>query len=162
MLSATLSPEVSGAILIFLGLTMIASELFSPSHGSLAVGGGIGILAGAAMLTEPGLATTGVSAPLLLCIAIAAVALIFVATSMAAAARRRRVVTGKESMIGAVGSVLSWDGGIGHVFLHGERWQARGEPAVATDSVRVIGIDGLTLEVVPATVPGSDQEPERS
>ena len=58
--------------------------------------------------------------------------------------RRYRVQTGVEAMIGERAEVI----GPGRVRLRGEIWSARGAIAGA-DTVRVTGIDGLTLEVEP-------------
>lgn len=162
MLSAALWADIIGTMLIFLGLVTIASELLSPSHGALALGGMIGLFMGAAILNEPSLAAVNGSGSLLISIAVVAFGLAIFAALMAAAIRRRQVVTGKEAMIGAIGSVLSWAGGNGHIFLHGERWQATGGPAVSNGAVRVIGMDGLTLEVEPAIAFGRGQEPRQS
>jgi membrane-bound serine protease (ClpP class) len=47
--------------------------------------------------------------------------------------------------------VLDWKDGRGHVFVHGERWRARGvDELAAGHAVEVRGIDGLTLRVGPA------------
>jgi membrane-bound serine protease (ClpP class) len=57
-------------------------------------------------------------------------------------------------MIGAKATVQDWDagkgGGKGHVFVHGERWQAvSGAPLEKGQQVRITGIDGLTVTVEP-------------
>src|SRR3546814_16229453 len=65
--------------------------------------------------------------------------------------RRRKIFSGREEMIGASGTVLDWNNGTGHVFAHGERWQAAGvADLTAGMSVRVTGIEGLTLDVTQA------------
>lgn len=45
------------------------------------------------------------------------------------------------------GPVLSWEGSGGHVLVHGERWRASGAALAPGGLARVVGIDGLTLEV---------------
>jgi membrane-bound serine protease (ClpP class) len=68
------------------------------------------------------------------------------------------VVSGREQMVGAPGRVLavgtdSW------AEVHGERWKIRSaEPLLPGQAVRVLAIDGLTLQV--RTEPRPD-EPER-
>lgn len=163
MLNTALSADITGTMLIFIGLVTIAGELLSPSHGALALGGMLGLFVGATILNEPSLAATvNGSGSLLISMTVVAFGLALVAAWMATAVRRRRVVTGKEAMIGAIGSVLSWGGDNGHIFLHGERWRATGGPMVSNGSVRVIGINGLTLEVEPAIALRRDQEPRQS
>ncbi|MFW2853928.1 NfeD family protein [Sphingomonas sp. TX0543] len=43
--------------------------------------------------------------------------------------------------------MLSWEGSGGHVLVHGERWRASGAALAPGGLARVVGIDGLTLEV---------------
>src|SRR3546814_13485381 len=59
-------------------------------------------------------------------VAIASLALTVVIARLALVSRRRKIVSGREEMIGANGTVLDWNNGTGHVFAHGERWQAAG------------------------------------
>ncbi|WP_340267157.1 NfeD family protein [Sphingobium mellinum] len=161
MISSLLLADIIGTLLIVLGLVTLAGELFSPSHGALALGGMIGLFLGAAILNEPDLAANGVG-PLLISTAILVFGLAILVAWAAAAIQRRRVVTGQEALIGAIGRVLSWDGGDGHIFVHGERWRASGGPVVANGSVRVVGIDGLTLAVEPTHAPGRSQDRRKS
>jgi membrane-bound serine protease (ClpP class) len=65
--------------------------------------------------------------------------------------RRWRVRMGPETLIGARASVVSDCAPVGQVRLQGELWQARCEAgAGAGSTVRVVGRDGLTLDVEPA------------
>lgn len=161
MIVSLSSEYIIGALLIFLGLVTLVGELFSPSHGALALAGMVGLFLGVAILNEPDLAANGVG-PLLISTAILVFGLAILVAWVAAAVQRRRVVTGQEALIGAIGRVLSWDGGDGYVFVHGERWRASGGPVVANGSVRVVGIDGLTLAVEPTPAPGHSQDRRKS
>jgi membrane-bound ClpP family serine protease len=87
---------------------------------------------------------------------------------------RRPALTGKEGMIGEVGTVRSPVGvhSEGWVFVHGERWRAllafvpeetdpqEGEPIVgAGRKVRVVGFgEGGVMQVVPIGLPGSSRD----
>jgi membrane-bound serine protease (ClpP class) len=63
-------------------------------------------------------------------------------------ARRTRIATGVDGMIGLEGYAETPIEPEGRVFVHGELWQARSKVKIATgEGVRVIGINGLTLEV---------------
>ena len=58
--------------------------------------------------------------------------------------RRYRVTTGAEGMVGERAEVI----GPGRVRIRGEIWNARGgEGSITGATVRVAGVDGLTLEV---------------
>jgi membrane-bound serine protease (ClpP class) len=62
--------------------------------------------------------------------------------------RRRRVQMGPETLVGAVGRVVSACRPLGQVRLAGELWQARCEAgADVGERVRVTALDGLTLLV---------------
>jgi membrane-bound serine protease (ClpP class) len=68
--------------------------------------------------------------------------------TMFARSRQRPVTTGQEEMVGSRVRVIEWQGGKGRVRVHGEIWYARGPAALQPgQEVRVIGIDGLTLQV---------------
>jgi membrane-bound serine protease (ClpP class) len=70
--------------------------------------------------------------------------------------RRYRVQTGVEGMIGERGEVIATlGGGLGRVRAHGEIWSARAREDVAVgERVRIVAVDGLTLEVEPETEKG--------
>jgi membrane-bound serine protease (ClpP class) len=64
--------------------------------------------------------------------------------------RRYRVRTGAEGLVGESAEVIEPCDPEGRVRLHGEIWRARsGTPAAVGETVRVAGVDGLTLEVEP-------------
>ena len=64
--------------------------------------------------------------------------------------RRRPAKTGQEELVGSEASVLEDFNGKGHVRLHGERWHARStEPLRKGQRVRVVRVEGLTIEVEP-------------
>jgi membrane protein implicated in regulation of membrane protease activity len=70
-------------------------------------------------------------------------------------ARRWRPKTGAEAMLGQVAEVVAPCRPTGQVRVQGELWQARcAEGADVGQSVRIEGIDGLTLVVVPTAEPG--------
>jgi membrane-bound serine protease (ClpP class) len=69
---------------------------------------------------------------------------------VALGARRRRVVSGREEMIGGTGVVQDWSDGKGHVYAHSERWRAvSSSPLKKGDRVRTLAIHDLTLTVAP-------------
>lgn len=64
--------------------------------------------------------------------------------------RRYRVTTGAEGLIGSIGEVIEECDPRGRIRLRGEIWHARcSEGAGVGERVRVIAVDGLTLEVEP-------------
>jgi membrane-bound serine protease (ClpP class) len=68
--------------------------------------------------------------------------------------RRYRVRVGAESLVGERAEAITACAPEGHVRLRGEVWRARcSAPVPAGASVRVLGLDGLTLEVEPGEGP---------
>jgi membrane-bound serine protease (ClpP class) len=65
--------------------------------------------------------------------------------------RREKVQTGVESLLGATGEVTDELAPTGQVRVLGELWQARSSSELPRGSrVRVVAVQGLTLQVVPA------------
>lgn len=64
--------------------------------------------------------------------------------------RRYRVTTGAEGLVGERAEVVEACAPLGRVRVRGELWQARcSAPAIAGQRMRITGVEGLTLEVVP-------------
>jgi membrane-bound serine protease (ClpP class) len=148
---AALPVTFAGIALILLGLAMIAAEAFTPSFGVLGIAGTVALAFGATILVDTDVPEFQIGWPVAAGIAVASLAIVLVIARFALSSRRARIVSGKEDMIGAVGEVLEWKGSRGHVFVHGERWRARGVDKLKRgDAVEVLGIDGLTLTVGPA------------
>lgn len=67
---------------------------------------------------------------------------------MALRSHNDRVTTGKAGMIGMTGRANTELAPEGKVFIRGELWRARASIRIAAgESVRVLGVTGLTLEV---------------
>lgn len=146
MLDAILPLGASATILIVIGLLLLASELSAPAHGVVAGLGIVAITGGAAALLCPGAATM-INAPVLLLGGLLSLVAAGLVTTMSLSVRRRGIRTGREALLGMTGPVLSWEGSGGHVLVHGERWRASGAALAPGGLARVVGIDGLTLEV---------------
>ncbi|MCW5725067.1 MAG: nodulation protein NfeD [Maricaulaceae bacterium] len=149
---AVLPIAYAGAALMILGVALMVAEGFAPSFGILGIGGAAAFIFGAAILIEPGTPGYAISWPLIAGTAATTLAFSLIVVRLAIRSHRRKVATGREEMTGARGRVTDWDGAQGHVFAHGERWQAvSAAPLQPGDAVRVTGIDGLTLTVEPET-----------
>jgi membrane-bound serine protease (ClpP class) len=70
--------------------------------------------------------------------------------------RRRRSTVGVDSLVGASAEVVTTLAPTGQVTLDGEIWRAHAEAgAQVGDTVRIRSVEGLTLEVEPASVGSS-------
>lgn len=156
---AVLPVNYAGVALIVLGLVLMAAEAFSPSFGVLGLGGLFAFIAGATVLIDTDLPQFRVDWPLIIVLGLAALGLSVVIARLAITSQRRKIVSGREEMIGLTGTVADWAGGSGHVIVHGERWQAVGTDSLLKGQpVQVVRIDGLTLTVAPV----SPAEPRQS
>ncbi|MCG5535453.1 NfeD family protein [Ectothiorhodospira mobilis] len=145
----------AGLALILVGVVLMIAEAFVPSLGILGFGGVAAFVFGSIILVDEG--NLGISIPLIGGTALVS-ALFFVwVLGRFFQMRRRHVTTGREEMIGAVGTALKdFSGGSGRIRVHGESWLARSDAPVARgDSVRVTAMDGLTLTVEPARETGT-------
>ena len=86
-------------------------------------------------------------------LALASLATLLMIGSFAARSFKRPVVSGREEMTGALGTVSGpAEGGDWWVTVHGENWRARSAVPLAPGSkVRIERLDGLTLDVTPAS-----------
>ena len=71
--------------------------------------------------------------------------------------RGRRPQTGGEALVGQVGEASTALDPVGRVRIRGETWRARSDVQIGRgEPIRVVSLDGLTLEVEPEPEP----EPE--
>jgi membrane-bound serine protease (ClpP class) len=76
--------------------------------------------------------------------------LLWLVLRLTSRSRPRRVTTGADGMIGQTGIAETEMAPDGTVFVHGELWRARAAIRIAAgERVRVIGVEGLVLEVEP-------------
>jgi membrane-bound serine protease (ClpP class) len=140
----------AGLALVLLGVAFMVAELFLPAYGSLGVGGAVAFVTGSVMLIDTDVPGYSVPLSLVLGVAAASAAFIFVVIGTAVKARRRPVVSGREQMIGSDGVMLEDCEREGWARVHGETWRIRcATPLKAGQRVRVSAMEGLLLDVVP-------------
>lgn len=146
-----------GLALIVLGLAFMIGEAYLPSFGILGLGGIAAFVAGALMLIDTELPGYGVPPGLVGTLAVASALILFGTARLALRTRRRPVTSGAASLIGslcAVENVAARNVREGWVRIEGELWRAVSvEPLHPSQTVRVVGRAGLTLEVVPVVQP---------
>lgn len=138
----------AGLALLLVGLGLIVGEALMPSFGILGMGGIGAFVIGSVMLVDSD--QLAVSQPLIGGVALVAAGVMLWVVIRFLGLRRRPASTGQEGLIGSRGIVLEGFQHEGHVRLGGERWNARSTTALRRDEeVRVVAVDGLTLEVEP-------------
>jgi membrane-bound serine protease (ClpP class) len=140
----------AGVALLLLSFAFFVLEAKFTSHGILAAGGVAAMVLGALLLVNgPPEMRIRTATALSVALPFAAIAIFLV--SLVVRARGQKVTTGTVAMENTIGVALTALSPRGKVFVHGEYWDAVSSTAVsAGSSVRVIGVQGLTLKVEPA------------
>ena len=148
-----LSINYAGLLLILFGVVLFLLETQVTSHGILAVGGTASLLAGSLLLIEAPEPYLKVSLKVIVPAVGVTAAFFLFAVTLALRAQRRKVVSGKEGLVGMMGASRTPLGPRGTVFVAGEHWNAvteSGETLPAGAPVEVVSIDHLELTVRPA------------
>ena len=167
-----------GVVLVLVGLALFIVDLNVTNHGLLTAGGILALLAGGLALLAADVPYAGVLLASLAVVAALMGGVLLGILGSSRALRGRPAITGKEGMIGEVGTVKSPVGvdSEGWVFVHGERWRAvlafapedtdpRDRDAVVEvgSKVAVIGFgDGGVVQVVPIELPGRGRDLDRA
>jgi membrane-bound ClpP family serine protease len=170
-------PPAIGAILILVGIVLFIVDLSVTNHGLLTAGGIVTLLAGGLALLGAGVPYSGVLLGALVVVAMLMGGVLFGVLGSLRASKGRPAITGKEGMIGEVGTVRRPVGvnSSGWVFVHGELWQAvlafapeetdprESEPMIGVGrKVSVVGFgEGGVVQVVPIGLPGRGRDFDR-
>jgi membrane-bound serine protease (ClpP class) len=148
----------AGLALIILGMAFMVAEAFLPSFGVIGLGGIAAFIAGALILIDTEVPGFGVPTALIVGIAVCSALILAGLAGIALKTRRRAVVSGPNALIGSIAEMVDDAGDTGWARMHGEIWQVRSHsPLRRAQAVRVVGRNGLVLEVVPA---GKDEPGE--
>ena len=143
----------AGLALMLVGIALLTFEAFNPTV-VIGLGGVIAFVLGAVMLFRVEAPGYRLSWPLIAIVVAMFTGLVLIVLGSLRRARRGPVRVGAQAMRGLSAQVLDWSENEGHVFAHGERWQARGaETFKPGDVVEVANIVDLTLMVRRAPVP---------
>ena len=154
-----------GVVLVLVGFALFLVDLNVTNHGLPTAGAILALLAGGLALLGAGVPYAGVLLGAIVVVSMLMGGVLFGILGSLRALRGRPAITGREGMIGEVGTVRSPVGthSEGWVFVHGERWRAvlalapeehgpRGEQTVVETGrkVAVVGFgDGSVVQVVP-------------
>ncbi|MDA9421673.1 NfeD family protein [Bradyrhizobium sp. CCBAU 53380] len=135
----------AGLALMLVGLVLLTVEAFNPTV-VIGIGGIIAFVLGAMMLFRgeaPGYHLSwwviGITAAVFSSFAL-------IVLGSLRRVRKAPALVGAQAMRGLPAEVLDWNGNEGHVFAHGERWQARGaETFKPGETVEVANVVDLTL-----------------
>src|SRR5215203_3409407 len=169
-------PPAIGVVLILVGIALFIVDLSVTNHGLLTAAGIVTLLAGGLALVGAGVPYSGVLLGALVVVAMLMGGVLFGVLGSLRSLGRRPALTGKEGMIGEVGTVRSPVGAnsSGWVFVHGELWRAvlafapegfdprDSEPMIGVGhKMRVVGFgEGEVVQVVSTELPGRGRDVE--
>jgi membrane-bound serine protease (ClpP class) len=158
-------PPTIGLVLVLVGLALFLIDLKVANHGLPTAGAMLSLVFGGLALLGAGVPYSGVLLGVLVAVAMLMGGFLFGVLGSLRASKGMPAITGREGMIGEVGTVRSPVGheSAGWVFVHGERWRAvlafapeetdpRDREAVVEvgSKVAVVGFaDGGMVQVVP-------------
>jgi membrane-bound serine protease (ClpP class) len=154
-----------GVLLILLALVMFLLEIKVVSYGMLTVGGALSLAIGVWMLVEGPIPELRVPVTFVVPVALAVTGVCAFVVRLAVRSQRARPASGREGLLGEIGTVSDELAPAGRVFVHGESWGAVSSAGTIPGGarVRVVGVEGLTLIVAPAggAAPASHMEEPR-
>jgi len=161
--SSQLPLTATGIVLLIVGVALLIAETQLPTGGIMGALGMVALAISGLLLYDTDSEGFGISAPLVLAVAIVAgFAIVFVGRKVMAA-RRGEVHAGFEELLGLEGDVRAPVDPTGQVFVHGALWRAEptdefeGKAIPSGARVRVEAVEGLTLRVRPI-----DEDPTES
>jgi len=142
----------AGLALIFIGIAFMVAEMFVPSFGALGIGGVIAFVIGSVILLDSNVPGYEIAWPIIGTFAATSAGFFMMVIRLVMRARQQPVVSGAEELIGKIAEATQDFTGKGRVHLHSESWLAHcDQPISKGQQVRVVSIDGLTVEVEPVT-----------
>lgn len=146
---AVLPVNLTGVLLILLGIALLVTDLFVPGHGILTVGGLIAFVVGSLVIFETRSPVFRLSVTLVLTMTILTGAFFLLAVGAGIRIQKKKIVTGWEGMVGQVTEARTDIAPRGKVFLEGSYWNAEteGQPIRQGEKVEVVAVDKLLLKV---------------
>jgi membrane-bound serine protease (ClpP class) len=140
--------NLTGVVLLLLGVGLFVAEAKVQGFGILGVGGIISLVIGAMILVDAPDPAIRVQPEIALAVAIPMAVAMYVILHLALKSRQQKVVTGELGLVGEVGVAETEINPEGRIFIHGEWWKAVSSSRIPPrQRVRVTGVEGLTLRV---------------
>lgn len=145
-----LAVNYAGLGLMILGVALIVAEAFAPSFGSLGLGGVVAFVIGSIILMDTNAPGFTIARGLIGGFAVAGALVALLISTYFSRSRKRPVVTGAEQLLREPAVAMADFERTGPVRVRGEIWNAMVGEAVKTgDRLRIVRVDGLTLQVEP-------------
>lgn len=140
--------SMTGVLLLLLAIVLFILEATVTSHGILAVGGIVSMVGGGLMLVEGPIPELRIQLSTVLAIAIPFAAITVFLLRLVLVSQRNTAATGNSWFLGKTALTRTPVHKTGKVLIYGEIWNAWSRnPIPEGSSVRIIGVDGLNLEI---------------
>lgn len=140
--------NLTGVLLIAVAIALFVLEAKVGGFGILGLGGIVAAVVGSMILIDVPNPELRLPLKLVLAVVIPFGIIFTFVLRLALRARRAKVTTGTTGMIGLTGKAQTAIAPEGKVFVRGELWRARSQMSIEPgESVRVTGVEGLTLDV---------------
>ena len=138
-----------GLMLIILAVILFILEVKVHSYGMLSIGGVAAMVIGSIMLINSPVPELRPSLRFIIPMALGISLILIFLVTIVVRAHARRALTGRDGMVGEVGTARTDLAPEGKVFVHGEIWEAEAtEPVAAGAKVRVVEVlDKLKVRV---------------
>lgn len=141
----------AGVALIGFGIILMGAEAFAPSFGALGIGGIVAFVLGSIILIEGDIPGFELYLSVILSFAVVSALVLVLFVTMALRAFRLPRVSGREGLVGSIGTATESFDSEGHIQVLGELWKAQSSrPVVKGQPVKVTAVDSLLLAVEPA------------
>ncbi len=152
LMALTLLPiRFAGAALLLLGMILFVLEAKIASHGILGMGGSVAMVLGALILIDTSVPELKIRLSTAVAVTLPFALITIFLLQLVIRARALKVTTGTTGMLDEIGVAKTALAPDGQVFVHGEWWNAvSSAPLPLGARVKVVGVDGLKLRVVPA------------
>ncbi|MBS3818609.1 nodulation protein NfeD [bacterium] len=138
-----------GLLLILLSVGLFVLEIKIQSYGILSIGGIIALVLGSIMLIDAPIPQLEPSLKFIIPIALGLSLIFIFLIVLAIRSQTRKISTGKEGLVGKIGTAQTDLNPEGKVFVHGEIWKAQAsEPIPKGNKVKVLEVmEGLKIKV---------------
>lgn len=138
----------AGVALLLLGISCMIAEAYVSSFGALGIGGVIAFALGSLLLLDIHVEGFGIAWQVILLMSLLSLAFFLTVINLTILSMRKKIVTGKEALIGSVGEVMETQDHHAIVRIQGEIWQADSlDPLTVGQKIRVTAVSGLRLTV---------------
>ena len=140
--------SLTGVLLILLAIVLFVLEATITSHGILGIGGTVALVAGGVLLVEGPIPELRIGLSTVLAVAVPLALISVFLLRLVVQSHRSKSAIGDSTMIGKTATAMTEIHKSGKVLVQGELWNAWSKDSIPERaSVRIVGIEGLLLEV---------------